>query len=398
MKILHAVENYYPSVSGSPEVVRHISERLVKMGHDVTVVARKLPERKRLVHNGVKIVEFDVWSATSSGMSIVNGLAGQTKQYQDFLQNSDFDIFMTYAAQQWTTDLSFDVLDKMKAKKVMVPCGYSALYMSEYKDYFKKLPSFLRKFDATVYMANNYRDINFAKKHRLKNIHFIPNGADETEFTQPLTRARKNQLKKKYSLRGLVVMTVANYTGEKGHAELLYLFKRLPVPLATLVSAGDIAPGIGSYDMFKQQADRINSSRKFAGKRVFMIDGKQRKDVVDLLKMADIFVFLSNIECSPLVLFEAAAAGTPFVASNAGNSAEIARWTGGGIIAKSHDMPNGRVAADLRDSLRQVTKLAYNPLNRRRMGRRAHQAWLANYTWENIARQYEKLYLELLGQ
>lgn len=369
---------------------------MVLMGHDVTIAARKIPERKSLVHNGVKIVEFDVRSAISSGMSIVNGLTGETKKYQDFLRKSDYDIFMTYAAQQWTTDLSFDVLDEIKARKVMVPCGYSALYMDEYKAYFKRLPGYLRKFDATVYMAEDYRDINFAKEHRLQNTHFIPNGADETEFSQPLSKKRKAELKKKYGLQGLVIMTVANYTGEKGHSELVWLFKRLPIPRATLVSAGGITPGIGSYDMFKGQADRINTSRKFTGKHVVMIDGKMRKEVVDLLKMADIFVFLSNIECSPLVLFESAAAGTPFIASDAGNSSEIARWTGGGIIAKSYNVPNGRVAADLRDSLAQVTKLAYNPLLRRRLGKQAHQTWLQNYTWEKIAKQYEQLYLDLL--
>jgi hypothetical protein len=36
MKILHAVESYFPSVSGAPEVVRHLSERMVKAGHDET--------------------------------------------------------------------------------------------------------------------------------------------------------------------------------------------------------------------------------------------------------------------------------------------------------------------------------------------------------------------------
>src|SRR5437868_4472631 len=107
VKILHAVESYYPSVSGSPEVVRHLSERMVKMGHDVTVAARKMPERKSLTHNGVKIVEFDIKSGSGFGMSSVHGLKGDTKKYQDFLRSGDFDIVMTYAAQQWTTDLMF---------------------------------------------------------------------------------------------------------------------------------------------------------------------------------------------------------------------------------------------------------------------------------------------------
>lgn len=367
------------------------------MGHDVTVATRKLPNRKSLVHNGVKIVEFDVRPTSDRGMSIVTGLEGEIKKYQDFLRHSDFDVIMTYAAQQWTTDLMFDTLDEIKAKKVMVPCGYSALYTPAYKQYFKELPNHLRKFDATVYMSKDYRDINFAKGHQLRNIHFIPNGADETEFSQPLSEDRKRQLKKKYGIKGLVIMTIANYTGEKGHEELLYVFKRLPVIRATLISAGGITPGIGCYDMFKTRAERINTSRKFIGKQVIMVDGSQRREVIDLLKMADLFLFFSNIECSPLVLFEAAAAGVPFVASAAGNSVEIAKWTGGGIIVKTHGHPNGRVGADLKNALIQTTKLAYNPLKRRVMSQTARQNWQKKFTWEKIANDYIKLYQSLLN-
>src|SRR3990167_5638343 len=153
MKILHAVETYYPSVSGAPEVVRHLSEHMVEAGHEVTVATRKLPERKSLKHNGVKIVEFDVRPTSDLGMSTVTGLSGETKKYQQFLRKGKFDIVMTYAAQQWTTDLIFEVLDVIKSKKVLVPCGYSALHDPLYKKYFEGLPTYLRKFDATVYLS-----------------------------------------------------------------------------------------------------------------------------------------------------------------------------------------------------------------------------------------------------
>ena len=397
MKILHAVESYYPSVSGAPEVVRHLSERMVKMGHDVTVATRKLPERKSLTHNGVKIIEFNIRPTSNQGMSTVTGLSGETKKYQDYLTKSNFDVIMTYAAQQWTTDLMLPILDDIKAKKVMVPCGYSALYDPMYKQYFKDLPGYLRKFDATVYLAEDYRDINFAREHKLKNTHLIPNGADETEFTNLPSKSEKQRIKDKYGIKGLMLMTVANYTGEKGHQELMYIFKRLPVAPATLVSAGTITPGVGSYDLFKSQADRINTSSKFPGKKVLMIDGTKRDQVRELLMCADLFIFFSNIEASPLVLFEAAAAGVPFVSTAAGNSAEIARWTGGGIIVKTHERPNGRVAANLKDALWQLTKLSYNRSKRKKMGKVGHKTWKEKFTWGKLARDYLDLYKELLG-
>lgn len=395
MKILHCVESYYPSVSGAPEVVRRLSEHMVQAGHEVTVATRKLPDRKSLVHNGVKIVEFDIRPTSQHGMSTVTGISGDTKKYQDYLLKGGFDVVMTYAAQQWTTDLMLPILDDIIAAKVLVPCGYSGLYDTQYKKYFEEMPKYLRKFGATVYLAEDYRDINFAREHKIKNIHIIPNGADEKEFGKLPTAKQKAETRRKYGVSGLLIMTLANYTGEKGHHELLYVFKRLPVK-STLVSAGTATPGVGYYDTFKSQTERINSSKKFPGKRALMIDGTDRKKVLELLKSADMFVFLSNIEASPLVLFEAAAAGVPFVATAAGNSAEIARWTEGGVIVKTHQRPNGRVAADLKDSLWQITKLAYNPSRRKKLGRAGHQNWIRKYTWEKLSEEYLKLYSQLL--
>jgi glycosyltransferase involved in cell wall biosynthesis len=252
------------------------------------------------------------------------------------------------------------------------------------------------KFDASVYLSNDYRDINFARKHKIKNIHLIANGADETEFAALLTADQKKNLKNKHGIKGLMLMTIGNYTGEKGHLELLKVMKRLPLPQVTLVSAGTATPGVGSYDIFKEGAERINSSRKFLGKKVVMIDGTDRKTVRDLLKCADIFVFISNIEASPLVLFEANAAGVPFIATAAGNSAEIAKWTGGGKIVKTLPRPNGRVVAHIPDTIAKITYYGLNGISRRSLGRRGRTSWLKKFTWQKLTAEYLDLYKELI--
>lgn len=386
------MEFYYPSIGGAQEVVRHLSERMVKAGHDVTVATTKLPDRKELVHNGVKIVEFDI-----SGNK-VNGFKGKdTKKYQEFLAKSDFDIVMSYAAQQWTVDLLFEVIKKVKAKKVFVPCGYSALYDESYAGYFKQLPAYLKQCDATVYLSYDYRDINFARDHNLDNIRTIPNGADENEFTNPLDPRRREFLRNKYGIGGFTIMTIGLY-GEKGHLDTLKVFKRLPVSKATFISVGSTRPSEHHYNEFSKQAALVNNRRKFLGKRVVMVDGDEREDIKDLLKMSDVFVFLSNIECSPLVLFEAAAAGVPFLSTSAGNSAEIAGWTGGGIIVKSHPAHNSRVVADQRDALVKLTRLAHNRKLRENMGKKARRIWSEQYTWERLTKEYESLYYEVLGR
>lgn len=390
LKILHCVEFYYPSIGGAQEVVRHLSERMVKAGHDVTVATTRINDRVSHVHNGVKIVDFELTG------NEVNGIKGNQKPYIDLLVNGGFDVIMVYAAQQWSVDIFLQHLDKIKAKKVIVPCGYSALYDPAYKEYFERMPERLGKIDAAVYLSNDYRDINFARMHKLKNSHIIPNGADETEFTEELTAERKTVLRNRYGLGGLNIITVGNYTGEKGHLELLEVFRKLPVSKATLISAGTLKPHDGCFDEFMTQAERINMGRKYLGKRVVMIDGADRPLVRDMLKLADMFVFLSNIEASPLVLFESAAAGTPFIATAAGNIAEIAKWTGCGVVIKSHSRPNGRVVADKKDALWQTTKLAHNRALRLTLGQKGREIWADKFTWKKLSDDYLDLYMSLL--
>lgn len=391
MRILHTVEFYYPSIGGAQEVVRHLSERMVAQGHEVFVATTKLPNRTSLNHNGVEIIEFDV-----SGNE-VNGFKGKdVNKYKQFLQSEKFDIVMNYAAQQWTADLFMQVMDKVSAKKVFVPCGFSALYDEAYSAYFKKIPQRLAKYDSLVFLSNDYRDINFAREHDLKNIIVIPNGADENEFSKKISDEEKRFIRARYGLGGLVITTIGNHTNEKGHTELLRCFKALPYAHATLVIAGTIKPHDGCYDSCELGTDSCNNSKKFFGKRVVMVDGTNREDVRKILQASDIFAFFSNIECSPLVLFEAAAAGVPFVASAAGNNTEIAEWTGGGIVVESSPRPNGRVAINKKDAVLKLTKLAYSKQYRKELGETGHKTWLSSFTWDKLTNDYVDLYKEIL--
>ena len=69
--------------------------------------------------------------------------ASYIDEYQKFLLESDFDIITNFAAQQWTVDLTIEIIDGIKAKKVFVPTGFSGLYMPEYKEYFDQMKEYM---------------------------------------------------------------------------------------------------------------------------------------------------------------------------------------------------------------------------------------------------------------
>lgn len=391
LNILHCVEFYYPSVGGAQEVVKQLSEHMVEMGHRVTVATTKLESRDFKEYKGVKIKEFEIQG------NQVRGYTGKDiEKFKEFIVHEKFDVIMNYAAQQWTTDLTFQVIDKIKSKKFLVPCGYSGLYDPTYKQYFKDLPNILKKYNKTIYLSNNYRDIEFARHHNITNTVLIPNGADEREFTS-IPEVDRNSMYEKYGIPvdSKIILCVSNHTGQKGHKEAIAAFLKANIENAALVFVGDINLYAGCYSECVR-SQRINYWKE----KLLRRDGKtihnihiSRKETLEVYRAAFMFVFLSNIECSPLVLFEASAAGKPFIATGCGNSIEIAKWMGNGRIVKTKKRKQGYVVADIADSAKQIEKLFNDENTTIHIGLKAKGIWTSKYTWEILAKKYIDLYL-----
>ena len=216
MKILHAVEFYSPSIGGMQEVVRQLSERIAMLGHEVTVVTSKIADRKiQRLHN-VQIKEFAVVGNQAKGMM------GEYGFYQKFLLDEKFDVITFFAAQQWTFDAAIPVINKITAKKVFVPTGFSGMYDEMYNDYYMQMPELLRAFDSVIFLSEDYRDINFARKHSVKNILVIPNGAAADEFENKRRKIIRDSLH--ILPTDFLILHIGSYTGIKGHKEAIDIF------------------------------------------------------------------------------------------------------------------------------------------------------------------------------
>lgn len=420
MRILFACQLYAPSVGGVQEVVRQIAERLVLSSNDVTVATTTLHERDYEVLNGVQLVGFSVTG------NAVEGMDGDVAGYQRFVVEGEFDVLLVYAAQQWTFDALWPVMDSIPFATVFVPCGFSNFFEPAYASYFAEMPVVMAKFTYMVFHATNYRDINFARQHGLTNFCILPNGACEDTFNvaeDPLFRERHAIPKDSF-----LFLNVGSFTGLKGQAELVRAFGQMKLPPgrhASLLLNGNvvrtqengalslvrklvrIARSRGITYAFKQvwnklirkkaspqqQANRTNQTR--ADRRVIVSDFT-RAELTQAYLAADLFVFSSNIEYSPLVLFESAAAGTPFLTVSVGNSSEIAEWTGAGVVCPSSvdNMGYTQVNDDvlgvaMSELMTQQDLLA-------RLGQSGRRNWAEKFTWEKIATQYEQLFKRLL--
>lgn len=136
--------------------------------------------------------------------------------------------------------------------------------------------------------------------------------------------------------------------------------------------------------------DHIEAARAQPGKSVLKTH-LERADVIDLFYAADLFVFASNIEYSPLVVFEACAAGLPFLAVPVGNCEEIARWTGGGEICPAHKDERGYTRVEPAVLAARAQALIDDPERRQALGRAGRAAFLDMFNWDAIARRYEAI-------
>ena len=108
---------------------------------------------------------------------------------------------------------------------------------------------------------------------------------------------------------------------------------------------------------------------------------------------ANLFVFASNIEYSPLVLFEAAASGLPFITVDVGNSLEIVKWTKGGVICPSRFSDNGNTLVNPTELASHLDKLISKKSLLQSLGREGRRSWEENFNWDCIAKQYEQIFI-----
>jgi len=107
------------------------------------------------------------------------------------------------------------------------------------------------------------------------------------------------------------------------------------------------------------------------------------------------FVFASKIEYSPLVLFEAAASGLPFLTTPVGNAREIAGWTQCGRICPSVPDREGYIQVDPAVLASEIDDLINHEGVRLEMARLGRTNWQRYFTWDTLISDYEKV---LMGQ
>ena len=423
-------------------VMQKIAEQLVARGHHVTVATSYTPERTNAIHNGVVIKDFKIQGNRALGFN------GDLKAYTDFVLNFKCDAILVKAAQQWTFDALWPVLDNLSVRKIFIPCGFSGLADSRYVKYFEELRPILFKWDHLIFYSDTYQDIQFVRNTGYDKITVLPNGACASEFGAQVNAEFSKALGIK--AEDIVLLSVSTLSPMKGQLELVESFRDLNtngrevVLILNAKGAEYIAPvqeekinevslltGLvtrafsklkklrvvvrrgrehlrrGGYaSTFSKVCAYVGSRRRPTylqmvelsikrtqrdpHKKILFVD-LARADLVQAYFRADLFVFTSKLECSPLVLYESAASGTPFISTRVGNADEIAAWTRGGEIMPGCIVENGATTFDRKMLANILEGFISEPTKQRGRGLEARQRWKKYFTWDQIATHYEEI-------
>jgi|SRR4029453_16072837 glycosyltransferase involved in cell wall biosynthesis len=374
MRILQAAHSYYPERNGIAEVVARISEGLVARGHEVHVATGSSPRRLGPTTNinGVTVHSFPVEGEWFRGMR------GPVGDYVDFVLQGNWDVVVNHAGQSWPFDALLDHVPALKAGRVYVPHGMSAINNPKWKAYFGRMPEILGQYDHVVCLSEIFDEKPFCDRHGIRHCTVISNGVDLAEFEQQQLGVRD-----RWGIGGkAMVLNVSNHNPAKCHARLHRLARRFDPDEATFVQIGNSFPA-GRFNLGRLGVRggcyyrcMLESAR---GRAFRSLHDRRRAEILSAYKEADVFVLTSTWEASPVVVLEAMAAGLPWIAFDVGNVREHR----GGVVVQDE--------ADLEQTLRRWLQ---DPSERARLGAEGRARIHERHDWRELVIRYENVFLE----
>jgi len=222
----------------------------------------------------------------------------------------------------------------------------------------------------------------------------IPNGASAEEFLS----AQRIDMRKQLGIPSghFLILLIGAHTGAKGHREAIDIFRKATITNATLLIVANPSWNRCARHCFLTKYIFNVLPKRRVDKKQLIITSLSRQETINAYKIADLFLFPSNIECSPLVLFEAMASKTPFLVTDVGNSKEIIDWSKSGKLLPTMIGLQGFSHAQINQSAKVLENIYNNKYQREIMAESGYKAWQKQFTWEKITKRYEKLYQSLL--
>ena len=389
MKILMLTWEYPPRiVGGIARVVHDLSKRLIKDGHEVTVVTYRDGDTPYFEDDkGVKVYRVDNYNIRPNNfidwiMQLNFNMVAKASEI--IAKEGNFDVIHAHdwlvANAAKTLKHSYDI--PVVATIHATEAGRNSGIHDETQRYINDT-EWLLTYEATEVIVNS----NFMKGHiqglfglPFDKINVIPNGINLTNF---------NGIERDYDFRRQyaadnekIILYVGRLVYEKG---IQHLISAMPKILNGYNDAKLVIAGKGGMiDELKAQADALG-----IGNKVYFTGYLDSKQVQKMYKCADIAVFPSTYEPFGIVALEAMLAGVPTVVSDVGGLNEIVEH---GVTGMKSYAGNANSIAD------SILNLLYDHQLANNVSKNAKAKVKELYNWNKIAQDSHFVYQKAICQ
>jgi glycosyltransferase involved in cell wall biosynthesis len=348
--------------SGIESYYEQVGKRLADMGHEVTVYCRN--------HFTPAITEYN-------GMHVLRLPSLRSKHLETFVHTG---LSTAHALWQGHDLVHYHALGPALFSWIPRLCGTKTLVTVQGLDWQRKkwgrFASAVLKLGehASATLPNQTMVVSQTLLRHYRDVHggepvYVPNGGVLRDRAMPSKFAQWGIHPGEY------VLFLGRFSPEKGCHLLIEAFEGLDAGVK-LVMAG----GASYTDAYTREL------LQHANERIRMLAWVSGQELEELLTNAMVFVLPSDMEGLSLALLDAMGAGVCVLASDVPENREAV--DGVGFVFESGN------AADLRERL---GFLIANPEIREAAGRAARKRVEEQYDWDNISRQIEKVYLDVLG-
>ena len=389
MKILMLTWEYPPRiVGGIARVVHDLSKRLIKDGHDVTVVTYRDGDTPYFENDkGVKVYRVDNYMIRPNNfidwiMQLNFNMLAKSSEIIE--KEGKFDVIHAHdwlvanAAKALKHAYDIPLVSTIHATE----SGRNSGIHDDTQRYINDT-EWMLTYESTEVIVNS----NFMKGHiqglfglPFEKINVIPNGINLTNFNGI---ERDYNFRRKYAMDNeKIILFMGRLVYEKG---IQHLISAMPKILNGYNDAKLIIAGKGGMtDELKAQAEALGISNK-----VYFTGYLNAKQVQKMYKCADVAVFPSTYEPFGIVALEAMLAGVPTVVSDVGGLDEIVEH---GVTGMKSYAGNSNSIAD------SILALLYDHQLAAKVSKNAKAKVKELYNWNKIAQDTHFTYQKAICQ
>ena len=389
MKILMLTWEYPPRiVGGIARVVHDLSKRLIKDGHEVTVITYKDGEMPEFENDkGVNVYRIDNYMIHPNNFIdwIMQMNFNMIAKANELIANGEkFDVIhahdwlVAYAAKTLKQSYNIPLISTIHATEA----GRNSGIHDEVQRYINDTEWLLTYESSEVIVNSNYMKCELQRLFGLpfEKINVVPNGININNFNGI---ERDYEFRRQYAMDNeKIILYVGRLVYEKGVQNLI---SAMPKILNGYNDSKLVIVGKGGmYDELKNQANAMEIANK-----VYFTGYLNSKQVQKMYKCADVAVFPSTYEPFGIVALEAMLAGVPAVVSDVGGLDEIINH---GIDGMKSYAGNSNSIADSVLALLYDHKLCAN------ISKNAKSKVKEQFNWNKIAQDTHFIYEKAICQ